>query len=70
MSKTEKGKVKWFDSAKGYGFIARDNGEPDVFVHFKAIINDGYKSLSEGQRVEFVVQTGMKGLQAAEVRGI
>ncbi len=62
----EKGTVKWFNNSKGFGFIARDNGE-DVFVHFKSIVGGGYKSLEEGQRVEFTVTQGQKGLQAEEV---
>ena len=62
----EKGVVKWFNSDKGYGFIARE-GKPDVFVHFKAINGGGYKSLSEGDHVEFDVENGQKGLQAADV---
>ena len=62
----EKGTVKWFNGAKGYGFISRDGGE-DVFVHFKAISGDGYKSLNEGDKVEFEVERGPKGLQAANV---
>ncbi len=66
MAAKERGTVKWFNNSKGFGFIARDNGE-DVFVHFKAIIGEGYKSLSENQRVEFVVTKGQKGLQAEEV---
>ena len=62
----EKGTVKWFNGAKGYGFISRSNGE-DVFVHFKAINSNGYKTLNEGDKVEFEVQQGPKGLQAANV---
>ncbi len=62
----ERGTVKWFNAAKGYGFIQRQGGE-DVFVHFKAIEGDGYKSLEEGDTVEFEVQQGPKGLQAAKV---
>jgi len=62
----ERGTVKWFNAAKGYGFIQRQGGE-DVFVHFKAIVGDGYKSLEEGDTVEFEVQQGPKGLQAANV---
>ena len=65
----EKGTVKWFNGAKGYGFISRQSGE-DVFVHFKAIIGDGYKSLNEGDKVEFEVERGPKGLQAANVTKI
>ena len=63
----EKGTVKWFNGAKGYGFISRNGGE-DVFVHFKAIVGDGYKSLNEGDQVEFEVERGPKGLQAAKPR--
>ncbi len=61
------GTVKWFSNEKGYGFIQQDGGE-DVFVHFSEIQGDGYKSLSEGQRVEFEVAQGNKGLQASGVR--
>jgi CspA family cold shock protein len=61
------GKVKWFNDAKGYGFIAREDG-PDVFVHHTAILSDGFRSLSEGQEVEFDITEGPKGLQAANVR--
>ena len=63
------GTVKWFSNEKGYGFIQQDGGE-DVFVHFSEIQGDGYKSLSEGQRVEFEVAQGNKGLQASAVRAI
>ena len=59
--------MKWFSNEKGYGFIQQDGGE-DVFVHFSEIQGDGYKSLSEGQRVEFEVAQGNKGLQASGVR--
>ena len=62
----ETGTVKWLSNEKGYGFIARDNGD-DVFVHFTAITMDGYKSLTEGQKVEFEVVQGPKGAQAANV---
>jgi cold shock protein len=61
------GTVKWFSNEKGYGFIERGNGEADVFVHFSAINGEGYKSLTEGQRVSFDVVQGDKGLQAANV---
>ena len=61
------GTVKWFNNEKGYGFIAVDNG-PDVFVHYSAIQADGYRSLDEGQRVEFEVTQGPKGPQADAVR--
>jgi CspA family cold shock protein len=62
----EKGVVKWFNGAKGYGFIQRSTGE-DVFVHFSAIQTDGYRSLNEGEAVEFELQQGPKGLNAIEV---
>ena len=65
----EKGVVKWFNAAKGYGFIQRANGD-DVFVHFSAIGMDGYKSLTEGQRVSFEVVQGPKGAQAANVQAV
>lgn len=61
-----KGKVKWFNDAKGYGFIEQAAGE-DVFVHFTAIQSDGFKTLAEGQEVEFEIQEGAKGPQAANV---
>ena len=66
MSDRQTGTVKWFNDAKGFGFIARDNG-PDVFVHFRAITGNGFKSLREGQKVSFQVVQGQKGLQADEV---
>jgi CspA family cold shock protein len=62
----EQGTVKWFNAAKGYGFIQRESGE-DVFVHFSSIVGNGYRSLEEGARVSFEVKTGPKGLQAANV---
>jgi len=62
----EKGTVKWFNSTKGFGFITRD-GKSDVFVHYKSIIGEGYKSLNEGDRVEFEIEDGPKGPQAANV---
>jgi len=66
MSERIVGTVKWFNGSKGYGFIEREGG-PDVFVHFSAIQGDGFKNLQEGQKVEFTIETGPKGLQAAEV---
>jgi CspA family cold shock protein len=65
----QQGTVKWFNSAKGFGFIARPGAE-DVFVHFKAIVGDGYKTLNEGDKVEFEVERGPKGLQATNVTKI
>ncbi|WP_067847962.1 cold-shock protein [Nocardia lijiangensis] len=64
------GSVKWFNSEKGFGFIAQDGGGPDVFVHFSAVSGSGFKSLEEGQRVEFEVGQGQKGPQAQDVRAI
>jgi CspA family cold shock protein len=66
MSERIQGTVKWFNGGKGYGFIAREGGE-DVFVHYSAIQGNGYRNLEEGQRVEFEVVQGPKGLQAASV---
>lgn len=66
MSKST-GTVKWFSEEKGFGFIAQDNGGPDVFVHFRAITGDGFKTLAEGQAVTFDVEQGQKGPQAANV---
>jgi CspA family cold shock protein len=65
----EIGVVKWFNAAKGYGFIQRENGE-DVFVHFSAIQSTGYRTLDEGAKVSFLVKSGPKGLQAEEVTTI
>jgi CspA family cold shock protein len=62
------GTVKWFNADKGFGFISQDGGGPDVFVHFSAIQSSGYRSLEEGQRVEFEVTQGQKGPQAENVR--
>jgi cold shock protein len=67
MSATETGVVKFFNAAKGYGFLVRENGGDDVFCHFSAIQMDGYKSLNEGDRVQFVARSGRKGIEAAEV---
>ena len=66
MSEREIGTVKWFSDSKGYGFISRE-GADDVFVHYSAIQADGFRTLEEGQRVEFSVELGPKGLQAANV---
>ena len=65
----ERGTVKWFNQAKGFGFIKRANG-PDVFVHYKAIEGDGFKTLNENEEVEFEVQQGPKGLQATKVKKV
>ncbi len=69
MSDREQGTVKWFNDAKGFGFIQRDGGE-DIFVHFRAIQGDGYRSLKDGEKVEFNVVEGDKGLQAEDVRKV
>ncbi len=66
MSNRETGTVKWFNDAKGFGFISRESGE-DVFVHFRAIQTDGFKTLKENQKVSFIVVQGQKGLQADAV---
>jgi CspA family cold shock protein len=66
MSEREIGTVKWFNGAKGYGFVERTSGD-DVFVHYSAIQGDGFKNLNEGERVEFSVEQGSKGLQATNV---
>jgi CspA family cold shock protein len=66
MSERIIGTVKWFNGSKGYGFIQPEEGE-DVFVHYTAIVGEGYRNLEEGQRVEFSIQEGPKGLQAADV---
>lgn len=66
MAAREQGTVKWFNDSKGFGFIQRESGE-DIFVHFRAIQGEGYRSLQEGQKVEFIVTEGQKGLQAEEV---
>ena len=67
MSQVETGTVKWFNDAKGFGFISRSSGE-DVFVHFRAIQSQGFKSLQEGQNVSFIVTQGQRGLQAENLQ--
>ena len=67
MAQREKGTVKWFNPKKGYGFISRENGE-EVFVHFKSIIGEGYRTLEEGDQVEFEVASSEKGLEAKDVK--
>ncbi len=69
MTEKENGTVKWFNAGKGYGFISREAGE-DVFVHHTAIEEDGFRSLDEGQQVEFNIEQGPKGLQATHVRAL
>lgn len=67
MTERETGTVKWFDSKKGYGFIARQSGG-DIFVHYSEIVSDGFRDLAEGEQVEFIVVQGKKGPAASEVR--
>ncbi|EJG0201171.1 cold-shock protein, partial [Vibrio parahaemolyticus] len=67
MSNKSTGSVKWFNESKGFGFITPDNGGSDLFVHFKSIVSEGFKTLSEGQKVSFVVEQGNKGPQADNV---
>ena len=69
MTEKETGTVKWFNDAKGYGFIARDAGE-DVFVHYSSVEGEGFRTLREDERVEFAVEQGPKGLQATQVRAL
>jgi CspA family cold shock protein len=64
------GTVKWFNGEKGFGFITQDDGGPDVFVHFSAIVGKGYRNLEEGQKVDYETTQGPKGLQAANVQRI
>ena len=66
-NKMAEGTVKWFNDAKGFGFITQDDGGADVFVHFSSVTADGFKSLAEGQKVSYEVEQGPKGLQAANV---
>ena len=70
MSDKSTGTVKWFNAEKGFGFINQDNGGADVFVHFRSIIGDGYKTLNEGQKVSFHTEQGQKGLQASDVEAM
>lgn len=67
MSQKVFGTVKWFNDAKGFGFIAQENGGQDVFAHYSAIVGDGFKTLAEGQRVAFVLGEGKKGPQAEQI---
>ena len=67
MSDRQSGTVKWFNDAKGFGFITQENGGPDLFVHFRSIQGNGFKSLKEGQAVTFVAAQGPKGMQADQV---
>lgn len=68
MSERITGVVKWFNNTKGYGFIESDTTHKDVFVHFRSIVGDGYKTLKEGEKVEFIITEGKKGSQAEEVK--
>lgn len=70
MANVSTGTVKWFNDAKGYGFITPDGGGQDLFAHFKEIQGSGFRSLKEGQKVEFEIREGPKGLQAADIRGL
>lgn len=70
MSNMSTGTVKWFNDAKGYGFITPEEGGQDLFAHYKEIQGSGFRSLQEGQRVEFEVREGPKGLQASQIRGL
>lgn len=70
MSETATGTVKWFNDAKGFGFITPAEGGDDLFAHFKEIQGSGFRSLTEGQRVEFVPQRGPKGMQATQIRPV
>lgn len=70
MSDRVFGTVKWFNDAKGFGFIAQDNGGQDVFAHFSAVKGDGFRSLAEGQKVSFILGEGKKGPQAEEIEAV
>ncbi|MCW2477662.1 transcription antiterminator/RNA stability regulator CspE [Candidatus Symbiopectobacterium sp. NZEC135] len=70
MSNKMTGSVKWFNESKGFGFITPEDGSKDVFVHFSAIQNNGFKTLAEGQRVEFIIESGAKGPSAGNVSAI
>ena len=70
MSNTVTGVVKWFNEDKGFGFLTPSEGGKDVFVHFRSIVSEGYKSLAEGQEVTFIIEEGQKGLQAANVQAV
>ena len=67
---TETGSVKWFNQKKGFGFISKDNSDEDIFVHFSSIITDGFKTLNEGQKVEYDIEASDKGPQARNVKSI
>jgi CspA family cold shock protein len=67
MSNSVNGVVKWFNEDKGFGFLTPDEGGKDVFVHFRSIVSEGFKSLAEGQKVQFTIEQGQKGPQAANV---
>ncbi|MES0837441.1 MULTISPECIES: cold-shock protein [Nocardiopsidaceae] len=68
MSERQTGTVKWFSEEKGYGFVTPDSGDPDLFVHFRAIESSGFKTLNDGQKVSFEAVQGQKGMQADKVR--
>ncbi len=70
MSEKVQGTVKWFNDAKGFGFIAQENGGQDVFAHYSAIMGTGFKSLSEGQKVSFILTEGAKGPQAEQIEAL
>ncbi|MEQ8269684.1 MAG: cold-shock protein [Algiphilus sp.] len=70
MSNVSTGTVKWFNDAKGYGFITPEGGGQDLFAHYKEIQGSGFRTLKEGQKVEFEIREGPKGLQAAQIRGL